>query len=260
MGCLLELIPRVPLMRPTMDTNPLVELDIRYRPQIELSYDDLFELARLHVDFVGDCINAISAKERRVSSPLLGKLFPHLVAEGLELPASDRLRPAAAWPALYRYICLVNFKLDRFGSLDARASLGASALLGWAVATLAEITSGSGFSRVFLDNMQWTLSGQYEDIQNRKDPNYDRRASDVSKNRAVLGVIAGYCAAGREPDDHLIRSTELMLGPFQLLDDLQDLAEDLREQNITSLVKIIRQVLPREPDASNVPLLYSTLI
>jgi hypothetical protein len=226
-----------------LEVNLIDDLSSRYRISVEQSYRDITELSGLHPDFISDGLRMIEAKRHRSISPLLGELFPHLVAEGLRLSDGDRRRLAAAWLALYSYISLIDFQLDRNGTLDARTAMSASALLGWGMATIGGVTSATPFAEVFFANIRQAFSGQYIDVQNRSDENFDRGKSDIDKNRAIVAVIAAYCAATNEPNDRLIRATELLLGPFQILDDLRDVREDLQENNITAFAKIVRTVI-----------------
>lgn len=223
--------------------TPIIDLASHYRLSVEQSYRDLPEFSGLHPDFISDGLRAIEAKKHRSPLPLLGELFPHLVAEGLRLPDGDRRRLATAWLALYGYISLVDFQLDRSGVLDARTAMSASALLGWGMATIGRVTSATPFADVFFENARQAFTGQYVDVRNRSDENFDRRESDIDKNRAIVAMIAAYCAATNEPNDRLIRATELLLGPFQILDDLKDVREDLQENNITAFAKIVRDLI-----------------
>jgi hypothetical protein len=222
---------------------PITDLASRYQQSVEQSYCDLLEFSGLHLDFISDGLRAIEAKKHRSASPLLGELFPHLVAEGLRLGDGERRRLAAAWLALYGYISLIDFQLDHSGSLDARTAMSASALLGWGMATISGITSATPFADVFFENVRQAFAGQYADVRNRSDEYFDRRDSDIDKNRAIVAVIAAYCAANNEPNERLIRATELLLGPFQILDDLRDVREDLQENNITVFAKIVKDIV-----------------
>ena|GEM_PF-5395064 len=131
--------------------------------------------------------------------------------------------------------------MDRKGYLDGHASIAGSALLSWGIATGARYVAGTPYADVFLDNVNRAFAGQYEDIRIRGRADADRRRSDADKNRAFVAAIAGFCAAAHEPDDRLIRCAEAMLAPFQVLDDLEDLEEDFKENNITDFVRIVRE-------------------
>jgi hypothetical protein len=218
--------------------SPVDVLHIRFSDVIAQAQADLCESSLLHSDFVIDCINSISEKSARAAAPLLGQIFPHLVAEGLHLSDHDRRKLAAAWLALYGYICLVDFQLDRYGSLNGRSALSASALLSWGIGTISRIASDSPFADAFSVNVSMAFSAQYADINKRAEPEFDRAQTDADKNRAIVAIVAAYCAASGATDNHLIRATELMLGPFQMLDDFQDLLEDLEEGNLTSFARM----------------------
>jgi hypothetical protein len=203
------------------------------------SRDDLRSESGLHADFVAQCIEAVDAKKERLGGPVTGEMIVHVVATSLKLDDKDRRLLAAAWLALYGYICLVDFELDQRGFLNARTSIAASALLGWGIATLGRYTSGTKYASVLADNINLAFSGQYQDLAIRAGDPRDRQQSDVDKNRAIVATVAGFCAAAGEDNDRLIRAMEAMLGPFQLFDDLQDLQEDFQENNVTALVRIV---------------------
>ncbi len=247
-------------MAHTTQINPIMALERRYQPLIEQARLDLRDFSGLHRDFLVDCFGAIESKKSRLSSPLLGQLFPYLASEGLKLSDGARRGLAAAWLAMYGYICLADYRLDQTGSLDARASTASAALLCWAISEVSKYTIGTPFAATFVQNVSGAFSGQYEDINNRHKEDWDRTKTDVDKNRAVLAILCGYCAASNETDDRLLCATEKLLGPFQLLDDLRDLTEDVQENNITALVKIARQTLKDLTNGSTESALYSALI
>ncbi len=227
----------------TERSSPALRLAEKFSGPLSQSRTDLLEFSHLHQDFIDSCFAAIDAKKLRLDGPVTGEIFPHLVAEGLKLADKDRRIVAAAWLALYGYICLVDYELDQKGYLNGPSSIAASALLGWGVATLGRYTAGTEYASIFLDNINRAFAGQYEDIIVRTDPYADRARSDMEKNRAVVAAIAGFCAAAGESDDRLIRSAEAMLGPLQLFDDLQDLQEDYHENNITPFVRIVQDCI-----------------
>jgi len=221
--------------------NPAAQLAGKYAGELTRTRDDLVRFSNLHPDFVKACFSAIDASKARLTRPTIGEIFPHLVAKGLSLNDMDRRMMAAAWLAMFGYILLVDHELDQKGYLDGRASIAASALLGWGIVTAGRYVAGTPFADVFLDNVNRAFAGQYEDIQVRGNADADRRRSDMDKNRAFVAAIAGFCAAAHETDDHLIRAAEAMLTPFQVLDDLEDLEEDHRENNVTVFVRIVRE-------------------
>jgi hypothetical protein len=226
------------------------ELFEHYSHAINQTRNDLPKLSRLHPDFITNGLNAISDKEARLAAPLLSELFPHLVASALKIPEAERRQLAAAWLSLYAYISLVDFELDRTGTLDGRTALSASALLGWGIATISRITSNSDFAMIFDRNVGAAFAGQYEDMQMRGDAGAERSLTDSNKNRAMIALVAGYSASAKLSDDRLIRASELLLGPFQLIDDLHDLAEDLSEGNFTTFVRLIGRNLSPEAHGS----------
>jgi hypothetical protein len=160
----------------------------------------------------------------------------------------------------YGYITIIDFELDRLGYLTKRASLSASALLGWGVGTITAITSNTRFESVFIHNVQKALAAQYNDVQWRSRSDFDRAAINIDKNRAVVAAVAGFCAAAKEPDDRLIRVSELLLEPFQTLDDLQDLHEDINANNLTAFSKIVREFVEKTSTVDNDNILYSIVL
>jgi len=165
----------------------------------------------------------------------LGELFPHMLAQSLRLEDGDRRKLAAAWLALYGYIRLVDDSLDKYGHLDGRVSMVASALLGWGLATVSSYTVGTKYEAMFLDNVNRSFYGQYEDVSNKSKIDASRAQSDVDKNRVFVAVAIGFCAAADQSDDRLnqaladdrlVRSLESSVGAWQILDDLEDVKED----------------------------------
>lgn len=233
------------LFKDTDQSNPAAQLARKYAGELARTRDDLVRFSNLHPDFVQACFAAIDASKARLTRPTIGEIFPHLVAKGLSLNDTDRRMMAAAWLAMFGYILLVDHELDQKGYLDGRASIAASALLGWGIVTASHYVAGTPFADVFLDNVNQAFAGQYEDIRLRGEADADRQRSDMDKNRAFVAAIAGFCAAAGETDDHLIRAAEAMLTPFQVLDDLEDLEEDLRENNVTVFVRIVREYVSR---------------
>lgn len=225
--------------------RPALRLAEQFAGPLGQSRDDLFHLSNLHPDFVRECFAAIDAKKERLHGPVMGELFPHLVAQGLKLESQDRRMLAAAWLALYGYICIVDYQMDQTGHLSGRSSLAASALLGWGIATLGRYANDTPYASIFLDNINRAFAGQYQDIMVRGRDGADREDSDADKNRALVAAIAGYCAAAGESDDRLIRSSEAMLRPLQIFDDFQDVQEDHEEGNITAFVHIVRECIAK---------------
>jgi len=225
------------------ESNPAMSLAARFAGPLSQTYEDLSRLSRLHPEFVKECLTAIDVSRARLRRPSTGEIFPHLVAQSLTLDDKDRRALMAAWLALLGYICIVDHELDQKGYITGQKSIAASALLGWGVATLGRYTTGTPFASVFLDSINRAFAGQYEDIQLRSSTDADRQRSDKDKNRACLAAVAGFCAAAREPDDHMVRSAEALLGPFQILDDLEDLEEDEGQENITIFVRIAREYI-----------------
>jgi hypothetical protein len=220
-----------------------IRLAAVYAGQLEQSRQDLLEFSNLHPDFVKDCLTAIDVSKARLKRAPTGEIFPHLVARSLVLDDNDRRCLMAAWLALFGYICLVDHELDRAGYLSGRTSIAASALLGWGIATIGRYTAQTPFEKVFLENVNRAFAGQYEDIRSRADAAADRSVSDLDKNRAIVAAMAGFCAAAKETDERMIRAAEAMLGPFQILDDLEDLQEDHGEDNVTLFVRIVRETI-----------------
>jgi hypothetical protein len=239
--------------------NPVAALSERYQSVIHQSHRDLQDFSGLHPDFIADCVGAIAAKKVRLSAPLLGELFPYLAAEGLRLPDHSRRRLAAAWLAMYGYSCLADYEMDKKGFLDARTSTSATALLFWSAAEIGKYTVATRYADTFVENMCAAFAGQYEDILNRQDEHGDRSRTNVDKNRGMVAVLAGFSAAANEADDRILRATECVLAPFQILDDLHDLEEDLKENNITAFVAIAKCAL-RGSACDDERVLYSYLI
>jgi hypothetical protein len=104
------------------------------------------------------------------------------------------------------------------------------------------------------------FAGQYVDVKGRKDPEFDRAAADADKNRAVVAMISGYCAAARQPTSCLVDATERVLGSFQILDDLQDVREDAAEDNLTTFVRVLRDVSPKCIEEISEPAAYALLV
>jgi len=223
--------------------NPAHRLAREFAGELGQTRDNLLHLSNLHHDFVKECLAAIDAKKARAGAPLAGEYFSHIVARSLQLEDSDRRMLAAATLAMYGYIYMVDYELDQKGHLDARLSMAASALLAWSIATIGRYTAGTPYADVFLENVNAAMAGQYEDIQQRGLSRADRRRSDVDKNRPALAMLAGFCAAAREADDRLLRAAEQILGPVQILDDFSDVKEDYDENNLTDVVKIVRECI-----------------
>ncbi len=224
-------------------SSPAHRLAEKFAGPLSQSRTDLLQFSHLHQDFIDRCFAAIDAKKLRLEGPVTGEIFPHLVAEGLKLEDKDRRIVAAAWLALYGYICLVDYELDQKGYLNGPSSIAASALLAGASPRLAATPRAQNAPRY-----SWTTStgrsrASMRTSEVRTDPDADRARSDMEKNRAVVAAIAGFCAAAGEADDRLIRSAEAMLGPLQLFDDLQDLQEDYHENNITPFVRIVQDCI-----------------
>jgi hypothetical protein len=213
----------------------------KYDAHVNQSRDDLLHLSNLHRDFVDLGLASIDASKAKLKRPPSGEIFPHLVAQSLSLDDFDRRMLMAAWLALFGYICIVDHELDQSGHLDGQRSIAASALLGWGVATIGRYTAGTPYADVFVSNVNRAFAGQYEDIRTRSDAVADRTFSDIDKNRAMVALVAGLCAAARETDQRMIQAGEALLGPFQILDDLEDLQEDHGEDNITVFVRILRE-------------------
>jgi hypothetical protein len=224
-------------------TDPVFRLAAEYADELSQSREDLLNLSNLHPEFVKECLATLDARRAWLKRPPTGEIFPHLVAKSLALEDLDRRKLMAAWLALFGYICIVDNALDEKGYLNARSSIAASALLGWGISTLSSYTTGTPYADVFLSNVNRAFAGQFEDLMMRSDNRADRRSSDVDKNRAFVAAVAGFCAAARESDHRVLRSAETLLGPFQILDDLEDLQEDHSQDNITVFVRVARECI-----------------
>ncbi|MBV9990056.1 MAG: hypothetical protein JOZ72_02080 [Alphaproteobacteria bacterium] len=214
-----------------------------FAPLIAQSYADLQSLSGLDSFFVEAGLDAIRIKKTRHGGLLFGEVFPHLATAGLSLSDHDRRRLAAAWIALYSYVCIVDAELDVAHHLGVKASLASSNLLAWGVSTLTRYTVGTPFESVMQDNINRAFLGQYRDLLLRPIANADRSESDIDKNRAIVATVAAYCAASGHNDLQLVAATEQLLGPFQALDDLQDVWQDYLEGNITRFVQIAKAEL-----------------
>ncbi|HKR61246.1 MAG TPA: hypothetical protein VJS64_16105 [Pyrinomonadaceae bacterium] len=208
-----------------------------YLDERRIAINDLADA--LHADFVADGIGAIAAKKVNGNAILLGEAFPHLIAECTNLNEFDRRRLAAAWLAVYGYISLLDRELDKAGNLSPRSAISASALLSYGLSILGEVVAGSVYAATYRDNINRAFAAQYADLSYRHDRLIDRSHYDIDKNRAIVAVVAAYSAAGGETEPRLVRITEALLGSFQTLDDLRDLAEDLEEGNLTEFVRIV---------------------
>ena len=211
----------------------------KHRNAMEIAARDLPFLSGLHPDFIEDALTAYRTKHADPNAPSLGRVLPFLIAEGLDLDSSSRHRLAAAWLAVYAYILIADAGLDSGKGLSGRNILSASALLGWGLSTVAQITANTPFSDTYLNNISAAFNGQYYDVRSR-DGSVSRARSDIDKNRAIVAMTAGYAAAAGEENHGLLLAIENLLGPLQMLDDLLDLEEDLAEGNITSFVCIVR--------------------
>lgn len=225
-------------MTPDSDTLFLDDLHARYSIFIEQSIRDLKEFSSLHPDFLADCIGAISRKSNQHQCPMYGALYPDLVANGLTLDETEYRLLRAAWIALYGYASLIDIESDKAGTVAATTSLSASALLGWGIATISRLTASSPLFEFVVSNIMDAFAAQRQDIKYRSESHYERTESDRNKNSAFVAIVAALCAAGREGDGSLIRATRLLLGAFQLVDDISDLREDIEENNLTDCVKM----------------------
>jgi hypothetical protein len=167
-------------------SNPALRLAREFAGELSQTRDDLLHFSNLHPDFVKACFEAIDTSKARLQRPTVGEIFQHLVAKGLTLNDRDRRVVATAWLAMFGYILLVDHELDQKGYLDGKASIAASALLGWGIATGARYVAGTPYADVYLDNVNRAFAGQYEDIRVRSNADADRRRSDEDKNRAFV--------------------------------------------------------------------------
>jgi enamine deaminase RidA (YjgF/YER057c/UK114 family) len=211
----------------------------RYEPLIAASRAHLSRSSGLHPDFVTSCLSAIDKKKSGLQTPLLGELFPQLVTEGLGIRYESRVELGAAWTALYGFIELADKSIDERGHLDGKTAMQASALLGWGIATVGKFTVGTRYADIFVNNVTQAFAGQYDDVLHRADPGFDRSRSATDKNRAVVAMVAGYCAAAGLESDCLIQATEHMLGALQTLDDMRDVRQDHSENNLTAFVRML---------------------
>ena len=222
--------------------NPVLRLTNEFAGQMAQSRKDLLRFSKSASRFRAGRLRGDRCKQSATESrPTLGEVFPHLVAKGLTFNDHDRRVVAAAWLAMFGYIILVDHELDQKGYLDGRTSIAASALLSWGIATGTRYVAGTRYADAYLDNVNRAFVAQYDDIRIRSDADSDRAQSDADKNRAFVAAIAAICAAAGESDDRLIGCAEAMLAPFQVLDDLEDVEEDLRENNATAFVRIVRE-------------------
>jgi hypothetical protein len=208
-----------------------------YKGDVASARLDFEQLPDLHPVFKSIALSALQRKSERAEAPLLGELFPHLVGASFTLPDAERRRLAVAWLALYSYISLVDYDLDKTGRLGPRDALASSALLGWGLTVLAQVTADTALAAPFFKNVQLAFAAQYDDLQRRADFSYDREGTDVDKNRAIVAAVCAYCAAGNG-DARLVSAVEHLLGAFQFLDDLLDLEEDYLEDNNTFLLRM----------------------
>jgi hypothetical protein len=222
-------------------SNPAKRVNIKFADQLKQTREDLARFSKLHPDFLKQCFAAIDDGEPAMSRPSVGESFAHLVAKGLTLDDEDRRVLAAAGLAMFGYTVLVDHEIDKNGYLDGRASIAASALLSWGIATGGRYAAGTPYADVFLHNVSRAFAGQYEDISFRSNPETDRHGSDVDKNRAVVALIAAFTAAARDSNNRLIRSVEALLESFQILDDLADIEEDLGQNNLTGFVRMFKE-------------------
>jgi hypothetical protein len=239
-----------------IDVGQIEELSCKYDELVVQLYHDFQGLSGLHGDFIEDCIESIEEKKRKEGRLPVGEMFPLIVADGMAIASDRRRQLAAGCLALHGYTRLVDKELDERGALNARSSMAASALLGWGIATLSRETAGTRYADMFVSNVTAALSAQHDDLQYRSDLKHDRTESDINKNRAIVATVAAFCAASGTMDDRLIKTTELLLGPFQRLDDLADLPEDILEKNLTWFAKIAHELAPsadalRSMDASD---------
>jgi len=248
-------------------TVAIDQLDTHARPRNEIagfvgqSRQDLREFSNLHHDFIDACFAALDAKKDPFPERMLGwGIFPYLVTRSLHLDDEKRRMLAAACVALSGYTYILDGELDRKGYLDARLSIAASALFGWAITTLGRYTAGTQFADVFVDNINRAFAGQYEDMQARCAPEASRARSDVEKNRGYVAAAAGFCGAGRESNDRLIRMVETLIGPMQIWDDFHDVEEDCREGNLTAFVRILSECSAAVQPLVNSEAMYGALI
>jgi len=228
---------------------------------VRQSRDDLVHLSNLHPDFVEACFAALDAKKKELREPVLGwEIIPHLVARSLTLDDQNRRMLAAACVALSGYTYILDGELDQKGHLGGRLSIAASALLGWAIATLGHYAAGTPFANVFLDNINRAFAGQYEDIKVRGDVDANRTRIDVEKNRGFVAAIAGFSAAGGESNDRLVRMVETLIGPMQIWDDFQDIEEDYHEKNLTPFVRIYGECVSAAEPLLSSDAMYGALI
>jgi hypothetical protein len=240
--------------------NPLFRMAEQFAGPLKQARQDLSSLSTLHPEFVRQGLAAMGVSatgEIKAGAAVgLGELFPHMLAQSLRLEDGDRRKLAAAWLALYGYIRLVDDSLDKYGHLDGRVSMVASALLGWGLATVSSYTVGTKYEAMFLDNVNRSFYGQYEDVSNKSKIDASRAQSDVDKNRVFVAVAIGFCAAADQSDDRLnqaladdrlVRSLESSVGAWQILDDLEDVKEDFDENNFTAFVRIARECIASVP-------------
>jgi hypothetical protein len=228
---------------------------------VKKSRDDFRELSHLHPDFIDACLAALDSKKRPASDGIIGwEIIPHLVFQSLNLDDQKRRLLSAASVALSGYTFILDGELDQKGYLDGRLSVAASALFGWAMATLGQFTAGTPFAEVFVDNINRAFAGQYRDMQLRGVSRGDRAWSDIEKNRGFVAGMAAFCGAGGEPDDRLVRMVETIIGPMQIWDDFQDVEEDCREDNHTPFVQILTQCVSIVEPALSAKGMYSALI
>lgn len=192
--------------------------------------------------FAEELDHAIQRRQGSADAPLLGEMVPWLLTDLFDLSQDHAKDISMGWLALYMSAAVLDDILD--GELQPRSKTILLSALLQSIAT--EILSTFLHSRQahvdFHKNIQSAIEFEYTDSQfrDKHDVAEWKKATRLKNSglRALAIVVAEAKAGGLVESARIRDFIDILILPFQLLDDIYDLPQDMRRSNRTYLQKV----------------------
>lgn len=187
-----------------------------------------------------DVIDIIDKKSQSEGRVLTGELLPFLFSELSNISQIDEEKVMHAWYVLYAATIYLDDLVDGRRQPTPQQIVEASCLVNLAHFRLHEIVGDSRTYKQILEDLQVALIGELQDVLLQADQNADREVADYQKNN-VLVALCRLIEANSSDNVKLVDFCKVLIPCLQALDDLGDLASDIKDGNLTTIVRLINR-------------------
>ena len=220
--------------------NPVFRFSQQRQTLVRSTRRDLIEMVRCRApSFAQDLSSAIESRQATAGAPLLGEMVPWLLSDLFDLTPEDASLISKGWLALYMSAAVLDDILDKEIQATAKTVLLASLLQSVANELFFPFLKDFTAHTEFHESIQRAIEYELRDAAHLKSPSLTAWKKAARLKNSGLQALAIAAAQARQRNGHdstrIRQFVDILLLPFQLLDDLFDLPSDMERKNRTYL-------------------------